>query len=211
MLSMCTAGSVEPLIVLTKSDLANEQTVEQRRAELCEVAPSVGVLAVSVKSGDGLSALRGRFRDSATVCLLGKSGVGKSALLNALAPTAVAREGEVRGTDSRGRHTTSSSRMYGVEADGKRLHLIDLPGLRELSVRAESEEVTEAFADIAERAPECRFRDCTHRGEMGCAVIAAVAAGEIARDRYERYLDQIRDGTRNRRREKRGPKRHRHK
>jgi ribosome biogenesis GTPase len=146
------------------------------------VAPGVEVRAVSALSGDGVDDLaRAHLGRGRTAVLLGSSGAGKSTLVNALLGVERQRTAAVREDDSRGRHTTTHREL--VRLPGGAL-LIDSPGIRSLGVAGASEGIEPAFADIADLALGCRFGDCRHEGEPGCAVQAALAEGRLSADRF---------------------------
>jgi ribosome biogenesis GTPase len=182
-LAVAWSGGAMPVIVLNKSDVAAD--LEGLRVAAEAVAPGVDVWAVSALTGDGVEALRdahlGRGR---TAVVLGSSGVGKSTLVNALLGSERQRTAAVREDDSRGRHTTTHREL--VRLPGGAL-LIDTPGIRSLGVAGASEGIDPAFADIAELAAECRFGDCRHAAEPGCAVQAALADGRLSGDRFESH------------------------
>jgi ribosome biogenesis GTPase len=178
-LALTRQAGAAPVVVLNKADVAGEQAVRERAAEAAAAAPGVPVVVTVASAGSGLEALAPWLLPGATVALLGSSGVGKSTLANALA-------GEVRlatselGSDGRGRHTTSRREL--VAMPGGAL-LLDTPGLREVGLWLADEPLVDLFPEIAEVAVRCRFRDCTHGAEPGCAVQAAVAVGALPADR----------------------------
>jgi ribosome biogenesis GTPase len=183
-----------PCIVLNKADLATEEERERALAEAAHAAPTVPVVALSAKTGSGIEELAAFLGSGETVGMLGKSGVGKSALVNALGAygggSAVAREGRVREDDLRGRHTTTSSRLYRLESG---ILLIDSPGIRELKIWGDAGDLEGGFPEIAELAARCRFSDCAHSAEAGCAVLAALDSGELEQERYLAYLDLVKE------------------
>jgi ribosome biogenesis GTPase len=149
------------------------------------------VLPVSAKGGLGMDALRAAL-DGLTTVLSGASGVGKSSLIKALVPGADPRVGEVQRGKGKGRHTTTSSHLYHYAAPGARgLRIIDTPGIRELGIRVTRKELAALWRDIASLAAGCRFRDCVHTGEPGCAVTEAVERGALPAYRYDSYLRML--------------------
>jgi ribosome biogenesis GTPase / thiamine phosphate phosphatase len=176
-------SGASPVVVLNKADLAPDE-LEARRAEAERVA-GVPVLAVAAKRGEGLEALHPWLVPGRTVALLGSSGVGKSTIVNRLLGREKQRTQEVREADQRGRHTTTHREL--VVLPGGAL-LLDTPGLREIQLWSEGAGLAAAFDDLLSLAGGCRFRDCGHRGEPGCAVQAAVDGGQLGADRLESYL-----------------------
>jgi ribosome biogenesis GTPase len=170
-----------PSIVLTKADLL----VEPRRllGEVGRAAPGCEVQLVSAQAGEGLETLRAYDTIGRTLCLVGRSGAGKSTLANALLGTDAMEVSEVR-RDGKGRHTTTHRQLIELPAGGV---LIDTPGLRGVGVWLEGGGREQAFSDVEELAQECRFRDCAHETEPGCAVRAAVEAGELEQRRIDSW------------------------
>jgi len=171
-----------PVVVLNKADLADDAAEVLRGVQT--TVGAVPVYLVSARLGDGLSDLERYLGEGRTVALLGPSGVGKSSLVNRLVGAEVLPTGDVRTWDSRGRHTSVHRQLVRRAAGGL---IIDTPGMRELQLW-EADGVADAFTDIAELAAACRFRDCRHDREPGCAVKAAVDAGTLSPDRHESYL-----------------------
>jgi len=171
-----------PVIVLNKADLVEDPgpIVEEVRT----LAPGVAVHAVSCRRPESLDVLRDSLGFGQTGALLGSSGVGKSSIVNQLLGHELLRTREVRLSDSRGRHVSTARQLVMLPEHGI---LIDTPGMRELQLWETAESLSGAFSDIEERAALCRFRDCQHRSEPGCAVRAAVDSGEIPAFRLESF------------------------
>jgi ribosome biogenesis GTPase len=174
-------SGAEPAVVVTKCDLVDDP--EPARRELVEVAFGVPVLVASGRTGTGIEELRAFADGHRTLAFLGASGVGKSTLVNALLGAHVQATTEVR-DDQRGRHTTVAAQLLALPAGG---WLIDTPGLRAVSLWLSGEGIERAFADIFELTEHCRFRDCKHDQEPGCAVRAAIEAGALDPDRFANF------------------------
>jgi ribosome biogenesis GTPase len=181
-LTLAAESGADAVVVLNKSDLCAD--VAARLVETAEVAGAAPVVAVNTRSLEGLAPLLRFLADGRTVALLGSSGVGKSSLVNCLLGEERLRIAEVRESDSRGRHTTTHRELIPLPAGGA---LIDTPGMRELQLWAGEDAVDRAFDQIATLASECRYRDCMHSSEKGCAVQNALADGSLAEDRWESY------------------------
>jgi ribosome biogenesis GTPase len=172
-LAVAWGSGATPVVVLTKADLCDD--VPSAVAEVAAAVVGAEVVAVSVVTGEGAEALRGRLGPGRTGALVGPSGVGKSSLVNALLGEDAAATGEVREADRRGRHTTTARELHRLPGGGL---LVDTPGMRELGL-AGDEGIDTAYADVAELTVSCRFRDCSHHTEPGCAVTAALAEGTL--------------------------------
>ena len=176
------AGAV-PVLVLTKADLAED--LDGTLAEIDAVHQGLERFLTSASEGLGIAELRTRLVGSTSV-LLGESGAGKSRLVNAILGADVAVTGAVRQGDAKGRHTTTNRQLHLVPGGGV---IIDSPGIREVGLAGDEESVDATFTDVEALALECRFNDCAHTGEPGCAVAAAVRAGTLAQDRLAAYLE----------------------
>jgi ribosome biogenesis GTPase len=167
-------SGAEPIVVLTKVDLVADP--EPTRRELAEVALGAPVLIVSGLESIGIDQIRAYAAGNRTLAFLGASGVGKSTLVNALLDSEVMDTGHVREGDQRGRHTTVAAQLLPLPGEG---WLIDTPGVRAVSLWLSGDGIERAFADVFDLMDHCRFRDCKHDREPGCAVRAAVDAGEL--------------------------------
>ena len=181
-LAVAWQSGATPLIVLTKADLrADAQAVA---AATRDVAIGVEVLAVSAATGEGMKALGERLIPGQTAVLVGSSGAGKSTLVNALAGAEIMDTGGIRLSDDRGRHTTTHREM--VRLPGGAL-ILDTPGMRELGLLDSDEGLAATFEDIDALAGQCRFHDCGHNNEPGCAINAALEAGTLDPGRWDSY------------------------
>lgn len=175
-------GGAVPVVLLTKLDLCLDAASKERGIQ--EVAEGVEVIASSALDGRGMGELRSRLRPRETSVLVGSSGVGKSTIINRLLGKDAQRTREVRESDSRGRHTTSHRELFVLPGGSL---LIDNPGVREIQLFGSEESLERTFQDVAALAAECRFSDCGHRSEPGCAVLAAVAEGTLSEERFESF------------------------
>ncbi len=185
-LALAQSTGVAPLVVLTKADLASEPRRFADRARA--IAPDVDVALVNALDAGTLSGVRTWLRPAHTVALLGSSGVGKSTLLNTLAGDHVQVTRPIREDDARGRHTTTSRSLLRLPQGAL---VLDGPGVRELGMAVADEDIGEVYEDIEALARMCRFADCGHRTEPGCAVRAAVEAGEMTRERLATYAELL--------------------
>jgi ribosome biogenesis GTPase len=196
-LVMARESNARPVVLLNKSDLAPELGLDlpeilQRTQQL---SPGITVVPLCARSGDGLEAVPAQLKAGQTAALIGSSGAGKSTILNRLLGDERQRTAEVRKGDSRGRHTTTSRQLFVMPGEWL---LMDLPGLREVQLWATAEKLEDSFEDIQALAQTCRFRDCTHSAEPGCAVSAAGldparVANYLKMGREVTQLDQKKD------------------
>lgn len=181
--AMARMAGMAPVVLLNKGDLTGAD--DPRLAEARAVTPEGAVLCISAKTGDGLDSVSAYLREGKTGVFLGSSGVGKSTLLNALLGGEVQKTQTVRLSDGKGRHTTTVSQMFFLPGGGL---VIDTPGLREIQLWADESVLSEVFAEVSHLAEGCRYADCAHGAEPGCAVKAAIETGALPPDRYAGYL-----------------------
>lgn len=182
LLALAWESGARPVVVLSKSDTARDPQAVAR--QLGELAPGVRVLPVSARRGSGLEELRELVTPGRTLALLGRSGAGKSTLVNALAGTDVMPVQAIRSADGKGRHTTAYRSLVLIPGGGA---VLDTPGIRGVGLLETGEGLDRAFADVAGLAAGCRFGDCRHDGEPGCAVEAALADGKLPPRRLESW------------------------
>lgn len=172
-----------PLVILNKADLNNEAEFVRLQAET--IAPGVEVIVTSAEDETGINVLQSFLKKDKVAVFIGPSGVGKSTLTNALVKKDVQKTNEIRQKDKRGRHTTSTSFMFELESGA---YIIDSPGLREIQAWAEEKDLDDTFSEISAIAQHCKFSDCKHEGEPGCAVQTELERGFISPERYDSYL-----------------------
>jgi ribosome biogenesis GTPase len=191
LLAAAWGSGARPVVLLTKADLApGAGGVEAALSTAAAAAPGVSVHAVSARDGAGLAPLAPYLGAGATAVLVGPSGAGKSTLVNALLGAAVQPVGAVREADGKGRHTTTARDL--LRLPGGAL-LIDSPGVREFGLAADASDLEGSHGDVAALAAQCRFRDCRHEGEPGCAVAAAVEAGRLGAERLAGFRKLARE------------------
>ena len=181
-LTLAWQSGATPVILLTKADLVEDYWDFLTQVE--RVATGVNIHVVSAHTGYGLPRLNTYLQPGKTVVFLGSSGVGKSSLVNSLAGEEIMAVNTIREDDSKGRHTTTHRQLIRLKNG---VMLIDTPGMRELGMWDVSEGLTDAFADVEQFLGRCRFFDCRHESEPGCAIKAAIAAGELDMTRWESY------------------------
>ena len=186
-------GGAVPVIVFSKADLAHDGGVATALEDAAAGAPGVDALAVSAVTGRGIAELRGLLAGPVTAALFGESGVGKSTLINALVGDDLLETGETRLSDGRGRHTTTARHLVPI---GGGSVVVDTPGLRSVGLLESAEGMGRVFGDVEELIALCRFSDCRHGTEPGCAIDAAVSQGTLEQRRWESYLKLAREQER---------------
>lgn len=191
-LAMAAEAKIAPVVLLSKSDLLPEEEQREKLAQVAALSPGLAAACFSNRTGEGLDNVRAFLAPAKTYCLLGSSGVGKSSLLNKLAQEEVQKTLPIKEWDGRGRHATTARELFMLPGGAL---VIDTPGMKELGNMGWDEGVAAAFPEIEALAGRCRFADCTHVVEEGCAVRAAVESGEVPSGRYENYLKMRREFT----------------
>ncbi len=177
-------SGADAAVLLTKSDLVEAEVVAEALATVAAIAADVPALVSSASTGEGLDEVLARVPSGATGVLVGESGAGKSTIINALMGDEVQETGEVRDADAAGRHTTITRDLLRLPHGGL---IIDTPGVRAVGLWDAEDALHQVFGDIVELVGACRFNDCQHGQEPGCAVMAAVAAGDLDQRRLDRY------------------------
>lgn len=184
-LVMVKDSHIDPIVLLSKSDLLKTEDINNRMADIHNIMPFLHVLPFSNENETGLKDVRDLLVPQKTYCLLGSSGVGKTTLLNRLIGDDVFTTRSVREKDSKGRHATTYRQLIKLECGAM---LIDNPGIRELGVFSLETGMDGTFSEIAELSKQCQFNDCMHVSERGCAVLEAVKSGQVPEERYQNYI-----------------------
>ena len=183
--TICNASNIQPIIILSKIDLVDKQLVQDTLGQISERASNIPILPISNATGEGLEDLKKIFKTGKTYCLLGSSGVGKSTLINSLTGHSLMQTGEISQSIDRGKHVTTHRELIMLETGGI---LIDNPGMREVGIADSSEGLEATFEQIYELAEQCKFNDCTHVNETGCAILRALDDGQLNEQAYENYM-----------------------
>ena len=193
-LVMVNEGHIEPILLLTKSDLVSSEKLEQRISEVRQANIKCKVLPLSNVTGFGVDQVRQLLEPGKTYCLVGSSGVGKTTLLNHIIGRDLFETNTVRASDGKGRHTTAQRQLIVLDQGAM---LIDTPGMRELGNIGVSSGLEESFADILSLSKTCRFANCTHTQEVGCALLDAIENGTLQADRYQSCLKLMKESEYN--------------
>ncbi len=179
-------GGVKPAIILNKIDLLSKEELDKILTQLKNRFPETDIISTSVVSNEGLDELKRYIDRSKTYCFLGSSGVGKSSLINKLIGEGAIKTGNVSSYSGRGKHITTARQMYFLENGGI---VIDNPGMREVGMTDAGQGIDDIFEEITALAKKCKYADCTHIHEPGCAVIKSVKSGELDEGKYSNYIN----------------------
>lgn len=191
-LTICNSGNVNALVLLNKTDLVNQSELDQMIDAIHSRHSSLQVLPISNESKLGLRELKDNLKPEETYCLLGSSGVGKSTILNSLLGSETMRTDIISASTQRGKHITTYRELKVLENGAI---VIDNPGMREIGMTDSSAGLDMTFDQISELAQNCRYQDCTHTTEKGCAVLAGVDEGKLSAETYENYLRMKKEAT----------------
>jgi ribosome biogenesis GTPase len=184
-IAMINESKITPVILLSKTDLMNQDEIKSKVEEINKLMPEIDIIPFSNENEFGLIEIQYLLQPAKTYCLLGSSGVGKTTLLNKLLNENILETKEVREKDSKGKHTTTRRQLLKLKNDAL---IIDTPGMRELGNFDIESGLNETFDEIASLANECKFNDCTHTNEKGCAILEALDSGSITEDRLANYI-----------------------
>jgi len=184
-LTICNAAHIEPIIILNKIDLIEPEQLHDILNEVNNRIKGISVIAVSHLTGEGLEQIRPLIKAGKTYCLLGSSGVGKSTLINRLTGTSIMKTGTISESIDRGKHVTTHRELIVLPSGGI---IIDNPGMREVGITDHASGLEMTFEQIYELTEDCKFNDCSHQNEKGCAILAAVDSGALNEETYENFL-----------------------
>ncbi|MFC2061598.1 ribosome small subunit-dependent GTPase A [Elusimicrobiota bacterium] len=194
-LSLADSGKIKPVIVLNKTDLISEAELGAKIAEIKDRFKDTDIYTTSAVTGKGIDDLRKSIIKGRTYCFIGSSGVGKSSIVNILLGEDMIKTSEISSHTNRGKHITTHRALFILEKGGL---LIDTPGMREIGVLDSDTDIQDVFSEILELAQDCKFSDCTHMHEPGCAILDAVKSGDIDKNKYDNYIKLAKENEFNR-------------
>jgi len=188
--SLAESGGIKPEVVLNKIDLIDDLDLDWRISEIQDRFKGTDIHTTSTVTGKGMADLKKDIKKGLTYCFLGSSGVGKSSLINNLIGKKLIKTGEISSHTNRGRHITTHRQLFVLEKGGL---LIDNPGIREIGMLDSKIGIKSVFSEIQELSKNCRFSDCTHTHEPGCAVLKAIKSGDLDKSKYENYIKLVKE------------------
>lgn len=192
-LTICYSAGIEPILILSKTDLVSGDEISEAVRILGKRDRQVKYVLLSNVTGEGSDQLMGLIQSGRTYCVIGSSGVGKSTLINSLLKREALRTGEISSSTNKGKHVTEHRELFVLDNGAI---IIDTPGMKELGLTDDAEGLNTTFSDISQLAGKCRYPDCLHINEQGCAVIEAVENGSVDRESYENYLKMMKEQER---------------
>ncbi|MCP4176193.1 MAG: ribosome small subunit-dependent GTPase A [bacterium] len=193
-LVMVNESNIKPIVLLSKSDLLSAEEITSRINQIQEIMPGLNVVTFSNESESGFDSVKEILQPCYSYCLLGSSGVGKTTLTNNLIGEYIYKTKAVSKNESKGRHATTNRQLITLNSGAM---IIDTPGMRELGIFSAATGLDETFSEITALSKKCRFNDCSHTKEKGCAVLNAVKKGHLLSERYQNYLKMIKESTYN--------------
>jgi ribosome biogenesis GTPase / thiamine phosphate phosphatase len=184
-ISLVKSGGIKPVIILNKTDLIDKVELERIINELKKRFKDTDIYTLSAVSGKGMSDLKKDIKKRLTYCFIGSSGVGKSSIINVLLGSDLIKTGEISAYADRGKHVTTHRQLFVLEKGGL---LIDTPGMREIGLVDSDTGIKNVFTEIYELTEKCKFSNCTHIHEPGCAVLAAIKSGDLSEEKYQNYI-----------------------
>lgn len=178
-------GNIQPIIILNKIDLISPEELKDKIAQINRRFKDIEVISTSIIYDNGIKVIEETIKKDQTYCFLGSSGVGKSSLINKLLKKSTIKTTEISDYSGRGKHTTTSRQMYFLSNNGV---VIDNPGMREIGLTESNSAITNVFNDIESLSKKCKFTDCTHIHEPGCAILEALKGKKLDEDKYQNYL-----------------------
>jgi len=192
--TLAESENIKPVIVLNKTDLLSENELNEKISEIQKRLNNIEIHTTSIFTGEGIAGLRNSIKKGLTYCFLGSSGVGKSSIINILLGEDLMKTAEISSSSNRGRHITTHRELFILEKGGI---LIDNPGMREIGVLDSETGIKSVFSEIYELSKECKFSDCSHVNEPGCAVLKAISSGRLDKAQYDNYIKLVKENEYN--------------
>ncbi|TKG93795.1 ribosome small subunit-dependent GTPase A [Puteibacter caeruleilacunae] len=184
-IAICRAGNIEPIVLLTKTDLSAPKEVKLMIDQINQRHSNIAVATLSIEQSESFQALTQQMIPNMTYCLVGSSGVGKSTIINYLMGNEGLKTNEISESTQKGKHTTTHRELFILDNESI---VIDTPGMREVGISSNAEGIASTFDQIVQYATHCKFKDCTHTNEVGCAILDAIDSGELSYGTYESYM-----------------------